>query len=126
MPRCQALTKSQGKQCKHTAKRRYCSQHREVKSRGIDARERNKPAPSRKMSRSEKIKRWGKVVAHYRSRTSGKTYSVRLKGRDGFSCNCPGWVNKREGKPRQCRHVIQATDKVARERRQQRRRRSRV
>lgn len=116
MPRCQALTKTEGKQCKHPAKRRYCSQHREVKSRGVATKDRNKPKPSRTMRNAEKVKRWGRVVAHYRSRTSGKVYSVRLKGQTTFSCNCPGWANKREGQPRQCRHVIQAADKVARNR----------
>lgn len=116
MPRCQAITKSSGKQCQHNAKRRYCVQHREVKSRGVPASERSKPKPSRKMDTAEKVKRWGKVVAHYRSRTSGKTYSVRQKSKNTFSCNCPGWVNKRPGEARSCRHVIQAADKVSRSR----------
>lgn len=116
MPRCQAITKSAGKQCKLTARRRYCPQHRDVKSRGIPLKDRQKPEPSRKMGVAEKIKRWGKVVARYRSRTSGKVYSVRQKSRNVFSCNCPGWINKREGEPRSCRHVIQAQDKVRRSR----------
>jgi len=116
MARCKAITKATGKQCKHNAQRRYCTQHRDVKSRGLPLADRQKDEPSRKMSATEKVKRWGKVVAHYESRTSGKTYAVRQKNRTTFSCNCPGWTNKREGEPRSCRHVIQAQEKVARQR----------
>jgi len=61
----------------------------------------------RTMSRSEKIKRWGKVVARYKSKTSDASYRVRRKGRS-YSCNCPGWRYKKAGRARYCRHVTMA------------------
>lgn len=52
-------------------------------------------------------KRWGKVVARHKSKSSNKKYEVRRKGRS-YSCNCPGWTFKKKGKPRNCRHVTAA------------------
>jgi hypothetical protein len=114
MPRCHAYTKSEGKRCTQTAKRRYCHRHRESKNRGVQAKEKEKPKPSRKMSNEEKLKRWGKVVARYRSRTTSKIYSVRKKGKK-LSCNCPGWRFKKEDKRRSCAHLGKARKKLMRE-----------
>ena len=51
--------------------------------------------------------RWGKVVARHKSKSSNKKYEVRRKG-SSYSCNCPGWVFKKKGKSRSCRHTTAA------------------
>ena len=37
-----------------------------------------------------------------------KTYDVLVKSDGMISCPCTGWVNKKEGKPRWCRHCRDA------------------
>jgi len=65
------------------------------------------PAKRKPMSRSKKIARWGSIVATYKSSSGDKTWKVRKK--DGsYTCNCPGWIYKRKGKDRSCKHVIKA------------------
>jgi len=111
MPRCSAYTKSKGKRCSQTATKRYCHRHREPKNRGVQMQDREKEKPTRKMPREEKIKRWGLVVARYRSRTTSKIYSVRKKGKK-LSCNCPGWRFKKEDQTRTCAHLKKARKKL--------------
>jgi ATP-dependent DNA ligase len=43
----------------------------------------------------------------FESKSSDAVYTAKLDPRTGeSSCNCPGWRNKREGKPRQCKHTL--------------------
>lgn len=38
----------------------------------------------------------------------GVTVYETLLRRDGtMSCDCPGWINAKRGKPRSCRHVVE-------------------
>lgn len=78
----------------------------------------------RPMSSAAKVKRWGKIVARHNSRTSDAKYQVRKKG-NTYSCNCPGWVFKKKGKSRSCRHIkaAQAAGKKSRKTRRRRVRR---
>jgi hypothetical protein len=63
------------------------------------------------MTKNEKIDRYGPVVHHVQSASSSKKWGVRRKrGRSpgaisSYSCGCNGWIFKRAGKPRSCRHV---------------------
>ena len=42
----------------------------------------------------------------FKSRSSDRVYQV-IENEGKVSCNCPGWIFKRAGKPRGCRHTAQ-------------------
>jgi len=86
-----------------TAKKKTRSKTKKVKKKA----KKKVSKTGRTMGRSEKIKRWGKVVARYKSKTTDATYRVRRKG-TSYSCNCPGWRFKKKGRGRYCRHVTMA------------------
>ena len=49
------------------------------------------------------------MVHTYRfpSRSSSRIYEVRDDDSGALSCTCPGWVYKRNNRPRGCRHVTE-------------------
>jgi len=61
----------------------------------------------REMDNSEKLKRYGKVVGRYKSKTSDNVYVVRLKGKKA-TCNCKGFIFHGY-----CRHTEMAKKKGA-------------
>lgn len=55
------------------------------------------------MSENDKIKKYGPVVCHVKSRESGDEYQIRLK--DGVHhCNCRGFIFSKEV-PKSCKHI---------------------
>ena len=98
---------------------RTCSRKKKASKKKTPAKRRGRGP----MSRGEKVGRWGPIVARYKSQSSDKVYQVRRKG-NTYSCNCPGWVYKRPGKARSCRHVKMARAAGKRCKRRVRRRRS--
>lgn len=40
-------------------------------------------------------------------------YVAQINNDESVSCNCPGWVIKRAGKPRQCKHTRRIDPQVA-------------
>jgi len=77
--------------------------------------QKKKKSDDRKMSRAEKLFRYGKIVVYYEG------YPVRRKyGKSNclhrFSCGCDGWAHSiRAGgddKKRKCPHTIRARDEA--------------
>lgn len=56
---------------------------------------------AKKMTNEEKDRKYGPVVERFESSSkAGKFYEVRQSPEGGFTCNCPGWANRKT-----CKHV---------------------